>query len=294
MQNWDQYKDLEYYPDRVCACGCGSRIAVKSYHKYHGIPSYISGHNNKILKEICYCECGCEGTFECRVNSKQRFIYGHSGRNRSLSEEHRRKIGDSQRGRNSVLRETRICKASDCDIAFECRVTDVKKYCSVCCSRRGKSSWNKDLTKKIDSRVAELAERRSEDQKKLWQDFEYSERQVRAIIKGWKTTPNIPEKFLIKFLQELFPGQWKFVGDGQFILAGKNPDFVNVNGQKKIIEHFGEYHHGEGMTGISNELHEQQRVDLFAQHGYQTLIIWGHELEEVEQLQNKLEEFCVQ
>jgi len=26
------------------------------------------------------CECGCEGTFECKINSKQRFIYGHSNR----------------------------------------------------------------------------------------------------------------------------------------------------------------------------------------------------------------------
>jgi len=29
IENWDQYKDLEYYPDRVCKCGCGDRIKVR-------------------------------------------------------------------------------------------------------------------------------------------------------------------------------------------------------------------------------------------------------------------------
>jgi len=47
IENWEQYKDLEYYPDRVCKCGCGGGIKVRSYHRYNGIPEYIRGHNNK-------------------------------------------------------------------------------------------------------------------------------------------------------------------------------------------------------------------------------------------------------
>lgn len=41
---WDQYKDLEYYPDRRCACGCGGNIMVRPWHKYGGIPRFIKGH----------------------------------------------------------------------------------------------------------------------------------------------------------------------------------------------------------------------------------------------------------
>ena len=65
-EEWNKYKDLEYYPDRVCACGCGGRIKVKPHHKYCGIPRYINGHGM---------------------------------RNRTRSKETREKIGTSCKGR---------------------------------------------------------------------------------------------------------------------------------------------------------------------------------------------------
>jgi len=78
VEDWDQYKDLEYYPDRVCACGCGGRIRVSSSHRLDGIPKYICGHSNKrVLRETRICECGCKETFECLVTSKQRYIRKH-------------------------------------------------------------------------------------------------------------------------------------------------------------------------------------------------------------------------
>jgi len=48
IENWDQYKDLEYYPDRVCVCGCEGRIEVKVHHKYTGVPKYINGQKKII------------------------------------------------------------------------------------------------------------------------------------------------------------------------------------------------------------------------------------------------------
>lgn len=78
----------------------------------------------------------------------------------------------------------------------------------------------------------------------------------------------------------------KKLGDGKFIPAGKSPDFINVNGQKKIIELYGDYWHGPEMTGRTKE--EKQRVDCFAKEGYQTLIIWEHELNDISALGGKL------
>ena len=121
--------------------------------------------------------------------------------------------------------------------------------------------------------------------------MEYKKEKLKAIFKGLKLLPNKPEKFLTKLLQKLFPNEWRYVGDGTFWVTSNrkhlNPDFIHVN-QKKIIEHFGDYHHGEGKTGISNDQHEQERIDIFAQHGYQTLIIWEHELKNLEELIEKL------
>lgn len=46
-EEWNKYKDLEYYPDRVCRCGCGGRIKVRLSHKYNGICEFIKGHNRR-------------------------------------------------------------------------------------------------------------------------------------------------------------------------------------------------------------------------------------------------------
>jgi len=107
IENWDQYKDLEYYPDRVCKCGCGGRIKVKAYHSWYGIPDYIRGHGNRgkhtnypdrVPREIRFCECGCGETFECLINSKQRFIHGHNGRCRS--KEANKRIAEAHTGKS--------------------------------------------------------------------------------------------------------------------------------------------------------------------------------------------------
>ena len=120
--------------------------------------------------------------------------------------------------------------------------------------------------------------------KKRWQNPVYREEQLELILKGLHIKPNKPEKLLNKLLQRLFPNQYKYVGDGQFILAGKCPDFVNINGQKKIIELFGNYWH--------RPEEEQDRIDLFFQYGYQTLVVWEDELEDVNKLKQKLLDFC--
>lgn len=122
----------------------------------------------------------------------------------------------------------------------------------------------------------------------LWQDSDYIEKQMKARC----VSQNKREKELELLLEMLFPGEFKFVGDGEFILAGKCPDFVNVNGQKKIIELFGTYWHSEKVTGMKEEDHIKERVDLFSKYGYNTLIVWEDELKDVDTLSKKLKLFA--
>ncbi len=94
--------------------------------------------------------------------------------------------------------------------------------------------------------------------------------------------PNKKERFLIQLLQSTnLP--YDFVGDGKFIIDGKCPDFVNVNGQKKIIEIFGDYWH--------EPKEENERIALFAKFGFKTLIIWEHELKNITSLTQRLLQF---
>ncbi|RLF26316.1 MAG: hypothetical protein DRN05_07220 [Thermoplasmata archaeon] len=102
-------------------------------------------------------------------------------------------------------------------------------------------------------------------------------------FKGRQVHPNKLERFLSELLQELFPNEYKFVGDGTVIIGGKLPDFINVNGQKKIIEFFGNYYH--------KREDEEIRIAYFRRYGYKTLVIWEEELNDLPKLKNKLFRF---
>jgi hypothetical protein len=238
-----------------------------------------------------WCGCGCGGQFKEDSRYPRQFIRGHNARvnhgmeGKHHSEESNQKNCDAHLGKSPNHKP-------NCG-------------CGICRAKRGEL---KGLTKETDLRVAKQAEsvrktwqdsvlRESQSirLKQCWLDPEYIAKQMKTRMKAREVKPNKPEKFLTKLFQKLFPNQWKYVGNGAFWITsgGKhlNPDFVNINGQKKIIEHFGDFHHGEKRTGIPNEQHEQDRIDLFAKHGYQTLVIWEHELKDVEKLVNKLRKF---
>ncbi|MEK0338471.1 MAG: hypothetical protein QQN41_13665, partial [Nitrosopumilus sp.] len=93
------------------------------------------------------------------------------------------------------------------------------------------------------------------------------------------------------------PNEYKFVGKGEFIIGGKCPDFINVNGQKKIVEMFGDFWHGNKYRflalgdSLSKKEHGQQRIKHFAKYGYKTLIIWEHELQNENKLKRKIVNF---
>jgi len=122
VENWEQYKDLEYYPDRVCKCGCGGRIKVHPMHKYHGIPRFMHGHNSRSnhgMKGKHHTEESKQKSRESHIGRpsekkgktyvkmygeektkeiKQKIGKAHKGK--ELSEEHKQKIRDAETGPN--------------------------------------------------------------------------------------------------------------------------------------------------------------------------------------------------
>ena len=113
----------------------------------------------------------------------------------------------------------------------------------------------------------------------------HSEETIKKIIRNSRkyTVQTKPEIFLEKVLNQLLPKEYKFVGRGEVIIANKLPDFINVNGQKKIIEMYGDYWHRNDNP--------QNRIDLFKQYGYDTLIVWEKELKDLYKLSTKLNKF---
>lgn len=97
--------------------------------------------------------------------------------------------------------------------------------------------------------------------------------------------PNKLEQKVIELIQEMeLP--YKYVGDGQVILNGYNPDFINTNGKKKVIEVFGDYWHGDK----AQDWHEGElgRMMLYGSLGFDCLIVWESELKDKEALARRI------
>jgi hypothetical protein len=136
--------------------------------------------------------------------------------------------------------------------------------------------------RKCGAPSVETKKKLSDAGEKNWQDPEYAA----MMCKAQGRLPNKAELKLNGILSNLYPGEWKYVGDGQFFISGKCPDFVNVNGQKKIIELFGDYWH-KGQN-------PQDRIDTFKPFGYDTLIVWENELKNFKSLRRKIFDFAEQ
>lgn len=242
--------------------------------------------------KLCECGCGQEVTRE-----SNRYINGHIMRKHHPMKDPKvaKKCGDSQRGRK---------KGPDSE------ETKRKKSEARKGKNKGKIPWNKGLTKETSELLRQIGKnisksmvgkpspskgikrgpnkkrfsektkiRKSEVAKRNWKDPIFASKMIRS----WKRKPNKLEIEFEKFLNELQPGEWKYVGDGQLIINGKCPDFVNVNGKKQIIELFGDYWH-KGQN-------PEDRIKIFEPFGYKTLVIWEKEFKNLDDVEEKIKCF---
>jgi 8-oxo-dGTP pyrophosphatase MutT (NUDIX family)/intein/homing endonuclease/2'-5' RNA ligase len=94
-----------------------------------------------------------------------------------------------------------------------------------------------------------------------WRDPAYVARQM--------AVRNVGQNKLEKVFEPLARTYgFRFVGDGQLVIGGRGPDFWD--GGTKLIELYGDYFHS-GQD-------PQNRLDHFAKHGYETLVLWESEV----------------
>jgi len=98
----------------------------------------------------------------------------------------------------------------------------------------------------------------------------------KSLMEGMNIRPNKPETKVRDMLDKYFAREWQYTGNGKVFIEGLNPDFININGQKLIIEVFGTYWHGKHARTWRET--SQGRVDTFAKYGYLTLILWEDDI----------------
>lgn len=115
----------------------------------------------------------------------------------------------------------------------------------------------------------ETREKKSMAMSRHWNDPEY----VEKVQRGWRSKNRL-EKYVDVLLQALYPNKFKYNGGYEcgITIGGFTPDFVNVNGEKQVIEAFGRRWHPEGDDKIKH--------GRYAEYGYSCLIIWDYELKD--------------
>ena len=65
---------------------------------------------------------------------------------------------------------------------------------------------------------------------------------------------------------------YKFVGNGQFFIERKNPDFININGEQKAVEVYINKHKEQFREG-GVERWKKERIDIFSKYGWEIIFL---------------------
>lgn len=103
---------------------------------------------------------------------------------------------------------------------------------------------------------------------------------LKKFYAGRHNRPTRPEKLLDILLQKHFPKEFVYNGDYSkgVSLGGLIPDFININGRKLVVEVFGDYWHSKRKGGLPWKATEFGRKAVFAQLGFDCVIIWESQL----------------
>ena len=116
--------------------------------------------------------------------------------------------------------------------------------------------------------------------------------------KLWESIKNaVPTKPEIRMMEIIsrynFP--FKYVGDNSIIIYGLNPDFINSNGKKQIIEVFGRAFHDPNKSFLTVKPQRQEKIrkKIYASVGYNCFIFWDDEMKSLsdEDIANRINEF---
>lgn len=271
-----------------CKCYlCGNRIEQGQGTRYltytgHDIGSYSCSN---CTKQSSYCACGCGEL----VSIGRKYRQGHVWRlYNKLPEVRESKMGDKNVARRPEVR----AKIKQ----FWRDNPEIKDYC-VSCGQAGLEA-NRDKTSRLNSirmkgvplslsRKEALKQyykdnpQSPEPHRRLWANKEWRENTIRAILKASHQRPNsLEQKFIDLCVKNNL--SYKYVGSGEVIIAGLNPDFINTNSTKQVIEIYGEYwHHDDGSL----------RTQKFAEIGFECLIIWESEFDNTDKIVEKVRSF---
>ncbi|KKK68643.1 hypothetical protein LCGC14_2941990, partial [marine sediment metagenome] len=264
-----------------------SLSVIRYWIKKYNIPTT---NFKKIDKEYLdlkpLCRCGCGEYVKIPRGRWNKYLLGHYIRvhPRSYTKKERDKSAERMKINNpmkdpDIVRKVHS-KINHKVVGKKMAETNRKKGYYIKTSERMKIN-NPMKNEKI-------AKNHSNYMKKKWREEEH----IKKMIKAFKLKPNKAEKVLINSIKN-HNLHYKYVGDFSFWIDGKNPDFINHNGEKKVIEIFGDFWHTspKKIGKKTVEEHCEERINHFKRNGFSTLIIWEKELENPVKVIEKIRRF---
>jgi very-short-patch-repair endonuclease len=153
--------------------------------------------------------------------------------------------------------------------------------------------YGKHLSDEIKRKIAEKNKIIS---KEHWKDQIFRDKTLKAQIKSRTIKPNKKEQFLDSIIQSNFPNQFVYnMSPNITIINGRIPDWINCNGQKKIILFNGLYWHlwrqQKQNSSLTKEQVEEIEKKPYKELGFKVLHIWEDELLNKEEVINKINYF---
>ena len=253
-------KYIRHNPLIECACSCGEYR--KKYDNKGRERRFVKGHARRCDSEETRMKHSAS-IKKCWVINRDKMLNGTRKSAEKLrgcklgphTKEHNLKISMTEKGKTISL-ETRLKQR-------ESRLRYIKKHPEEAYKNSAKVGDILRGRKQSPNIVQAVRDR--------WKNPEYREMRLKQILKF--KSPNKPEKRMIDIVKRNnLP--YKFVGDGALIINGYNPDFANCNGDKLLLEVFGDYWHNRPDWKERDE----KRLKAFESLGYRTLVFWEHEI----------------
>lgn len=302
MQPWAK-KFLEEHKDKkiICKCGCGNQIKIVPYHYYGGFAKYIKGHNKAQLgrkhskkskrkmsksQKLAWKKNPNRG----RTGTKGMFSAWNKGLKGVITFPQRRKTYEEFYGEKRAKQiKRKISKAH-----LGQKPTRAFKKGMIPWNKGKKGvmppPWNKGRKNVYTKKSLKLFSRAKKRFFKTEKGKKYLQNWLKNRRKIFAQRPTSPEKKMMRLLKE-HNLPYKYVGDFSVLLGKKNPDFININGQKKVLEIFGEYWHGARNKNLKYHQTEEGTKKAYSKFGFKTLVIWENELNNETAVLEKVKEF---
>jgi uncharacterized Rmd1/YagE family protein len=251
-----------------------------------------------------FCDCGC-----LEICSRgHRFISGHNSRvENPFKGKHSENTKMKMRKKHNISPESHeiMSLAKIGKLPPNKNVPHTKEAkLKMRLSKLGKTQSKEHVKKRLEARIktceargyyhtpAEKAKIKSSN-KTTWKNTldEVKSIRIKKVLSSNGKHPNNQEKQMDLIIQKARPLDFKFTGNGEVVIGGKNPDWFNVNGKKQVIEFFGDYWHSEKRTGRAKEQEEEFFKFHYAKYGYGCLVIWSFELKNPDEILEKIKNF---